>query len=1145
MADDTVDASMLDLTADPAPNDENQMSLTRVIRTTQVEEVGITAGRILEIDLENFMCHKNLKMRFDADQYNCFYIVGPNGSGKSAIFAGLNIGLGGKGRSNDRGNSLNAYIKEGETTCRIRIHLSNVGDNAHPDYGKEIIVERIINQSSSRYSLKSLDNRVERVVSTNKKDLDRLLSRFCIELENPLCWLSQDRARQFLHQMKPDKLYEIFMITSELILVNRRYETTTNSLKNLNMLLTKWKEQQKAKKANYEELKRILKAIENLEIAEHHYKQLKWWTLWLPIKEAQAKLRDAAIKYEKSKQSHEELKLKLDNRKEEARELEEDKTAKQMERAKIQSKSGQLTMQKKALIAKNREMHDKVNDIDRKITGIKKDIRSAESEVRHHEKALVELMGGVDRDIVGERAELQIQIDQYRHQEQSDSTQLSMLNARKQTILAERDRAYQTVREAQNEARALDADIKNVQREKEQAAKVAIDMMARFGPDTTKILEVLKINAHRFGKMPIGPIGRYIHVKDRRFVDPIEKVLQFDLGNYIVESPNDRRTFEQVIKHYNLRCDGIVVSKFSDYKIDTSRRAPSHDVLTIERVLEISDPTVFNYLIDSDHIETLMLIETDAEARDIMRNRPPQNVTKAYTATASEVMPARHGSYYRFYTNNYKARILTEVMSSHNNQADLDNRIAHLEAQKADANNKAVELKRETGKFADSIKEVDEEISALQKRMYRNEQQIKTVEAKMEQLETIVTRQTAIDNCRTALDENKKQLEVCRARIAELEVTKDTILMEIRQNQVEIDDKQAETNTVCQQVTEMDAIIAEVSTQISKFEIQTAEFARRFQFLEKNLVKHLAAQEAAQEALTEAEQKLETRDPDDTEIPDGASDPPDMDNVPEPDFILPKISAAKRKLTEYRARINGVHVSKTEVVEAKKAFLDASEKVEQQEKECAAFQESFERREALFNDVKRNLPAQLRKKFREFMSMRNYVGDLVVDHENARIEITVQTHKGAKPEDVSESESSDDEADISMDATPTKRSRRVREKKQKVKRELKESKEKGEGKNGKDKAKTLVQDLKGLSGGERSYTTACFVMALWSCVECPFRCLDEFDVFMDMINRRVVMELLSELARKHRHIQFFFFTPQGIQELDCGDVEVFTMNKVR
>jgi len=79
-----------------------------------------------------------------------------------------------------------------------------------------------------------------------------------------------------------------------------------------------------------------------------------------------------------------------------------------------------------------------------------------------------------------------------------------------------------------------------------------------------------------------------------------------------------------------------------------------------------------------------------------------------------------------------------------------------------------------------------------------------------------------------------------------------------------------------------------------------------------------------------------------------------------------------------------------------------------------------------------------------------------------------------------------------------------------------------------DAGAASTSDARNLSGGERSFTTLAFELAMWEFCATPFRILDEFDVFMDDTYRKQAVELLMDLCDSQPHRQFMFLTPQDM-----------------
>uniref|UniRef100_A0AAQ4QZP3 Structural maintenance of chromosomes protein 6 n=1 Tax=Gasterosteus aculeatus aculeatus TaxID=481459 RepID=A0AAQ4QZP3_GASAC len=133
----------------------------------------------------------------------------------------------------------------------------------------------------------------------------------------------------------------------------------------------------------------------------------------------------------------------------------------------------------------------------------------------------------------------------------------------------------------------------------------------------------------------------------------------------------------------------------------------------------------------------------------------------------------------------------------------------------------------------------------------------------------------------------------------------------------------------------------------------------------------------------------------------------------------------------------------------------------------------------VYADLRRFLSARCKYYFDSMLAQRGYTGSMTFDHKNETLSISVQPGQGNK-------------ADLS--------------------------------------------DMRSLSGGERSFSTVCFVLSLWAITEAPFRCLDEFDVYMDMVNRRISMDMMLKVAAGQRYRQFIFLTPQSMSSLPVSKI---------
>uniref|UniRef100_A0A8D2L7H2 Structural maintenance of chromosomes protein 6 n=1 Tax=Varanus komodoensis TaxID=61221 RepID=A0A8D2L7H2_VARKO len=182
----------------------------------------------------------------------------------------------------------------------------------------------------------------------------------------------------------------------------------------------------------------------------------------------------------------------------------------------------------------------------------------------------------------------------------------------------------------------------------------------------------------------------------------------------------------------------------------------------------------------------------------------------------------------------------------------------------------------------------------------------------------------------------------------------------------------------------------------------------------------------------------------------------------------------RRKINSEREHIGDREEIIKQFQEAKEKYQDADSKVRSLKKFIKLLDDVMTQRHKTFLYFRRFLTLRCKYYFNSLLNQRSFSGKIEFDHKYEKLSITVQPGEGNK---------------------------------------------------------AALDDMKSLSGGERSFSTVCFILSLWSIAESPFRCLDEFDVFMDVINRRIAVDMMVNMADSQRYRQFILLSPQNMSSL--------------
>ena len=1025
------------------------------------------AGVLERIELKNFMCHDSFELNL-GPQLN--FIIGRNGSGKSAILTGISVGLGAKATDTNRGSSIKDLIKDGKSTARTSITLANVGDDAYmPDiYGRKIIINRKIQRhGTNSYSIMSADGKV---VCTKKSTIDEILSKFNITIDNPMAFLSQDKAREFLTSTSDSTKFDYFMSGANITDIVERYERAHENILVVRQKFLQSRTHFQATDNVYIECKRLFDRYSNSANLRRQLTLLHGKIYWFNVMHIEKKLQEYQQRIEQVSNEIGEFQAKMDRLDEsitqsETRrtELKHDLETAKERLDKIKAEESILRQKRETLKAVIQQNQQEIQNHRTSIEEFEKQIEKCRQSIGVEQKRIDEIKGG-SKDL------LQTKLQEYNSEIETLTTEKDQIN-KQLAKLADTDEIEMT--EAKSQINLNENDIKNLRNRKMDIEASQRDVYIPWGHKMKHlILEIKKTRT--WHKEPIGPIGRFVEVKKEyiQWKPIVNAVLNQSLDSFLVSDEHDRQVLSKLMKGVGL-VKNIIVRRFEPFNYEHGK---PRGLVAFVDILKASNDIVLYSLVDTNKIERSVICPNREQAQEyaslpsvgavftLFRNNSGQRIRKQnntfrfdpiyYHSDLAKLSSGSEGS------GSDIREIEAEMAILKENLQIQKKRIRDLQIA---SQNHRQELERNRHVVNSQLAQLDRQIFEVQEKLNENGDL-----AKIEAL------QLEIDEYQRQIETNRGVIESLTDDVEQPREAAKELKQKITAMKPEIEDARKQL-----EISQLRLIDFETDIETERTEREQYNHEKRRQENHMTVLKDREAQGKEKlSSLIETAENICPRE----EIVFNENDTRDSisNEYAEIDRQVQLSEQTLGKLIDEVQRELNEAISKREEAERRQESLQRT---------LQLLSGELKTRLKCFETTIQQKEQQSKRAFERALELRGFKGKLDFDFASRKLTLLVLTMRDVENRSVTS-----------------------------------------------------------LSGGEKSFTQIALLLAIWKVMDSKIRGLDEFDVFMDSVNRSMSIKLLLNELRQYPKSQNIFITPQDIAvvgDLDKEDVKIHKMKDPR